>query len=455
MILRLSSLVMFTLGSAAFAESTPSWDSCIAKPTRDCVFELALAEAEKGNETYSRELGKELSKRPDAEMRLTRIKENSVYKNTAVPTGYAKGLIEQKRYDDAFDYMVRSFSGNEVRDELVEIFLKQGDLERAARLAASAISVQESLRVTALVAKAYQAAGQTDEGSLLYLREVKKAYDGDAEDLPENACYVSIYAEGITITHGIELVPAEDAAMSAMSIEDTYDRETALKEGINCLIEGGQFRAAANIASLYDDPKDTQLNLMIIAIRAFESGDEKAGFRFADAIGEGESSWAVAYSNMADALMERGDIEYAEALIERTEIATDRINHSGRFHLAAAYLKAGDASKAKKVADRAWKDVLNTSRDKYRSPTYHMREMRPIAEIFPRKHVDAVLNNILEVQRAQDEPFKYEIWDLAPLLGQWGRAAEALEIIRAHSAEEDKGQWLAALFATMPEDGQN
>ena len=426
------------------------WIECQSETTIECVLDLAFDAAKheqrhaSGNSMFGRMWA--LHNRAINDVSFSNSLDGYSAKSNFLG-GYALGLLDQGKYKEASQVLGTTLGGTKARRALITKLIEDGKFDAAASIAARASRDGPRQEFLGIAAKAFASGGIPEKGMKLLLDEMGVVLEDDKDDIPGRLCWLLAAAVDLHV-QGTDLPDAMVAASLALEIEDTYQREAALEDVAKCLSGNGRFRDSIKTASVIEDEDDRYELFGDIVGAMAKSGDLTGAFRVVDRIPEGNIRKSFAYDDLARALIDRGDLDNAENIIEISEFTRPR--GTLRAQLAVSFLNNGNEDKASENATKAL-EAYDTEDAGSFSAWLTLQRLQPVSNLLPKVEVESRLEKAKLTLLDADKSGSYIFAMAAETLAAYGDVSSGLQIIERNIPEEERLSALASVVSVMQE----
>jgi hypothetical protein len=225
--------------------------------------------------------------------------------------------------------------------------------------------------------------------------------------------------------------PLEATIPLANEIEDTDERESALKDLVECLTENGEFRSAITAASFLGDVDDEAKEMLHVSWAMAEAGDATGAERIVDKISRDDDDY---FGKIWLVLLKLGKLKDAESAIELVE--EDFRSSWPRRELALAFEKEGDLESAKRSAQSAARIALEKLSSDF--PTT-LSDVLLVKHLLEPDDIEILRPYAIELAKSESTTdYSYLALDLCGFLAGVNEASEALNLALNRLTEGDR-----------------
>lgn len=348
--------------------------------------------------------------------------------------GIALGMIERGELD-AVLRLLNSSGRDKSREKAIEQLLEQGRYDDAWYIYGDGDLFGPRQKMLAMIARARAQSGDVDQAISDLLIEVE-FIQGMATTAPEHLaeplCWTLTALADLAPDHNSKQAINESLALSAaLGIEEQDRREDALRHTAWCFTASGRFDQAMAAVSWIEDPRKRSDQISIIVSEMIKAGDTSGARRAFLQITPDKSAQYFANSLMTAALVNIGHLDEAEATLRKLE--GSRAPTLAYADLAEAYLERGQDEKALEYVRKIQEAVASSN-----TPWSELKILHRFSHLAEVTTIDGYLDAGLKRLRANSNPSRYDVASAAEALALYGRHDEAVNLILTLIPENDR-----------------
>lgn len=424
--------VIFTCGMAA-AETE---HTCLQHPNAKCVVELAegelvnmekspIADYRGGMYAFISSLATTRGHN-SAATTVDKYLTSSVYEDIG-NAAIAASLYKAGDQNTSLEFFSKTCSFSKERLELLEQLMISGNFSSAVSLIGCTYGSDRVKMQSTLLN--FETDAQTAHPTWMVQGLVEDVPRLVSDQKPVELCWAFAALKNYLVTPK----PLEVTIPLANKIEDTDDRELALKGLVECLTENGEFRSAVNAANLLGDADDVASEILHVSWAMADAGDATGAERLVDMVARNDEDY---FNKIWFVLLKLGELENAEKAIEIAE--RDFRSAWAREELALAFEKKGDLESAKESAQAVAKIALEDLSGDYPSAT-GLPFVLSVSHLIEPEAIERLRPYVVELARSdRTTDYSYLALTLCQFLAETNETSEALRLAVNKLTESDR-----------------